>query len=242
MLCVNIRKETIKMKRTNRARTFFILKTAVIAALAGASGYIALAVPDAVQNMVPVAETVSAEICEYCPTVTAKGNIVKQGEQWLAVVAVNEGDIALIEKGQTAGLNGAALKEGEYWGSVIGIGENAYSLTTSSSYAPETVVDVTIAIERGNCGELRSGYSVTAQLKTGGERTLTMLPYTAIAQDEKGEYVYVLENGISVRKDIVTGIELSDKTEIISGVDAKDKVLTYPERLLENNYYRSVKG
>lgn len=230
------------MKKTNRAKTFFILKTAVIAALAGASGYIALAVPDAVHSMVPTVETVSAEICEYCPTVTAKGNIVKQGEQWLAVVAVNEGDIALIEKGQTAGLNGAALREGEYWGSVAGIGETAYSMTISSSSVPETVVDVTIAIEKGDCSELRSGYSVTAQLKTGGERTLTMLPYTAIGQDDKGEYVYVLENGISVRKDIVTGIELSDKTEIISGIDAEDRVLTYPEKILENSYYRRVKG
>ena len=229
------------MKKTNKARAFSVIKTAVIAALAGAAGYIAFAVPDAVESMVPVAETVSAETCEYCPTVTAKGTIIKQGEQWLAVVAVNEADIALIEEGQTAGLNGAALAQGEYWGTVIGIGENAYTLTVSASAVPETVVDVTIAIENGNVAELRSGYSVTAQLKTGEERMLTMLPYTAIGQDDKGEYVYILENGISVRKDIVTGIELSDKTEIVSGIDSEDKVLTYPENVLENSYYRSVR-
>lgn len=213
---------------------------AIIAALAGAAGYIAFAVPDTVQSMVPTAETVRAEICEYCPTVTAKGTIIKQGERWLAVVAVNEADISLIEQGQTAYLNGAALAEGRYSGSVISIGDTAYTAPVSSSAIPETVVDVTISIENGSFGELRSGYSVTAQLKTGEERTLTMLPYTAIGQDDKGEYVYILENGISVRKDIVTGIELADKTEIVSGVDADDRVLTYPENVLENSYYRVV--
>lgn len=227
------------MKKTNK-KIFPIIKTAVIAALAGASGYIAFAVPDTVQSMVPTAETVRAEACEYCPTVTAKGTIIKQGERWLAVVAVNEADISLIEEGQTAFLNGAALAEGKYSGTVIGIGDNAYTAPVSSSAIPETVVDVTISIEKGSFGELRSGYSVTAQLKTGEERTLTMLPYTAIGQDDKGEYVYILENGISVRKDIVTGIELSDKTEIVSGIDANDRVLTYPENVLENSYYRVV--
>lgn len=227
------------MKGIKKINGISILKIAIISALAGASGYMAFAVPDAVQSMVPVAQTVSAEICEYCPTVTAKGTIVKQeGDLWFAVVAVNEADIALIEKGQTAQLSGAALAEGEYSGSVIGIGDIAYTLTVSASSLPETVVDVTIAIESGNLDELRSGYSVTAQLKTGEERMLTMLPYTAIAQDDKGEYIYVLENGISVRKDIVTGIELSDKTEIVSGVDVDDRVLISPENVTENNYYR----
>lgn len=228
------------MKKTNKSKGFSVIKTAVIAALAGAAGYIAFAVPETVQGMLPTAETVSAEMCEYCPTVTAKGTIIKQGEQWLAVVAVNEADISLIEQGQTAYLSGAALAEGKYRGSVMGIGDTAYTMPVSASSIPETVVDVTVAIESGSLGELRSGYSVTAQLKTGEERMLTMLPYTAIGQDDKGEYVYILENGISVRKDIVTGIELSDKTEIVSGLNADDRVLTYPENILENSYYRVV--
>ncbi len=228
------------MKAAKKRKGLSIFKAAVITVLGASAAGIAFAVPEAVQSMVPAVETVSAEVCEYCPTVTAKGTIVKQGEQWLAVVAVNEGEISLIEQGQTARLSGAALAEGEYSGTVIGIGENAHTLTISASALPETVVDVTVAIEKGDYNELRSGYSVTAQLITGEERTLTMLPYTAIAQDEKGEYVYVLEKGISVRKDIVTGIELSDKTEIVSGISPDDKVLTYPEKVIENNYYRGT--
>lgn len=226
------------MKTTKKRKNLSLLKIAIIAALGGAAGYMAFAVPEAVQSMVPVVETVSAEICQYRPTVTAKGTIVKKEEGWLAVVAVNEADISLIEKGQAVQLNGAALVEGEYSGRVTGMGENAYTLTTNTAALPETVVDVTVAIEKGDTGMLRAGYSVTAQLITGDERTLTMLPYTAIAQDETSEYVYVLEKGISVRRNIETGIELSDKTEILSGITAEDRVLIYPEQVTENNYYR----
>ncbi len=226
------------MKTTKKRKNLSLLKIAIIAALGGAAGYMAFAVPDAVQSMVPVVETVSAEICQYRPTVTAKGTIVKKEEQWFAVVAVNEADISLIEKGQTVQLSGAALMEGEYSGRVTGMGENAYTLTANTAALPETVVDVTVAIEKGDTGMLRAGYSVTAQLITGDERTLTMLPYTAIAQDEISEYVYVLEKGISVRRNIETGIELSDKTEILSGITAEDRVLIYPEQVTENNYYR----
>lgn len=226
------------MKTTKKRKNLSLLKIVIIAALGGAAGYMAFAVPEAVQSMVPVVETVSAEICQYRPTVTAKGTIVKKEEQWFAVVAVNEADISLIEKGQAVQLSGAALVEGEYSGRVTGMGENAYTLTTNTAALPETVVDVTVAIEKGDTGMLRAGYSVTAQLITGDERTLTMLPYTAIAQDEIGEYVYVLEKGISVRRNIETGIELSDKTEILSGITAEDRVLIYPEQVTENNYYR----
>ncbi len=226
------------MKTTKKRKNLSLLKIAIIAALGGAAGYMAFAVPDAVQSMVPVVETVSAEICQYRPTVTAKGTIVKKEEQWFAVVAVNEADISLIEKGQTVQLSGAALMEGEYSGRVTGMGENAYTLTANTAALPETVVDVTVAIEKGDTGMLRAGYSVTAQLITGDERTLTMLPYTAIAQDEISEYVYVLEKGISVRRNIETGIELSDKTEILSGITVEDRVLIYPEQVTENNYYR----
>ena len=226
------------MKTTKKRKNLSLLKIAIIAALGGAAGYMAFAVPEAVQSMVPVVETVSAEICQYRPTVTAKGTIVKKEEGWLAVVAVNEADISLIEKGQAVQLSGAALVEGEYSGRVTGMGENAYTLTTNTAALPETVVDVTVAIEKGDTGMLRAGYSVTAQLITGDERTLTMLPYTAIAQDETSEYLYVLEKGLSVRRNIETGIELSDKTEILSGITAEDRVLIYPEQVTENNYYR----
>lgn len=217
-----------------------ILKILLIAALLFSAMYIAFRVPEAAESFLPFSRTLRAESYTYAPTVTARGTIIKNGGEWLAVVAVNEGDIPLVEAGQTVRLSGAALPDGEFSGTVTLVGDVAYTSTLSSVSVPETVVDVTVSIEQGDITLLRSGYSVTAQLTTGEERSVTMLPYTVIEQDDKGEYVYVLENGLAVRHDIVTGIELSDRTEIVSGVSGEDLVLTDPERLFEGARVRTV--
>lgn len=216
-----------------------ILRILIIAALLFSAGYIAFCVPDAAESFLPFSRTLRAESYTYAPTVTAKGTIIKSGEGWLAVVAVNESDILSVETGQSARLSGAALPEGEFSGKVTTVSDTAYTSAFSAASIPVTVVDVTVNIEEGDKALLRSGYSVTAQLKTGEERTVNMLPYSVIGQDEKGEYVYVLENGFAVRHDIVTGIELSDRTEIVEGVSAEDVVLTNPETLFEGARVRT---
>ena len=216
-----------------------ILKILLIAALLFSAGYIAFQVPAAAESLLPFSRTIRAERYTYSPTVTARGTIIKSGEEWLAVVAVNEGDIPLVEAGQFARLSGAALPDDEFSGSVSLVGDTAYTSALSAVSIPVTVVDVTISIDGGDPSLLRSGYSVTAQLTTGDQRTVNMLPYSVIAQDEQGEYVYVLEKGVAVRRQIVTGIELSDRTEIVEGVTETDVVLTNPESLFEGARVRT---
>lgn len=216
-----------------------ILKILLIAALLFSAAYIAFQVPAAAESLLPFSRTIRAERYTYSPTVTARGTIIKSGEEWLAVVAVNEGDIPMVEAGQFARLSGAALPDDEFSGSVSLVGDTAYTSALSAVSIPVTVVDVTISIDGGDPSLLRSGYSVTAQLTTGDQRTVNMLPYSVIAQDEQGEYVYVLEKGVAVRRQIVTGIELSDRTEIVEGVTETDVVLTNPESLFEGARVRT---
>ncbi len=223
---------------TKGRKIFSILKTVLISALIFSAAYIAFAVPEAAETFMPVVGTIGLEACEYKPYVTAKGAIVKKGEQFCAVVAVNEADISLVETGQSVILSGAAFPDGSYSGTVNSISDTAYTSALSSVSAPETVVDVVVFIDEGDTSKLRTGYSVTAQLKTGEERTLNMLPYSAICQDDRGEYVYVLKNNTAVRRDIVTGMELSDKTEIISGVTAEDRVLSSPKLVYDGGRVR----
>ena len=216
-----------------------ILKILIVAALLFSAGYIAFCIPEAAESFLPFSRTIRAERYTYVPTVTAKGTIIKSGEGWLAVVAVNEGDILSVEAGQSVKLSGAALPDGEFSGRVTTVSDTAYTSALSTASLPVTVVDVTVNIEEGDKALLRSGYSVTAQLRTGEEQTVNMLPYSVIGQDEAGEYVYVLENGIAVRHNIVTGIELSDRTEIVEGVTEADVVLTNPETLFEGARVRT---
>lgn len=222
----------------NNKKRFPILRTLIIAALALSAGYIAFVVPQAAESIIPTAEAVAAEYSDYSPTVSAKGALVKQGEQWLAVVAVNEADISEVEIGQRAELSGAALPDGVYSGRVNAIADTAYTLQSAGT--PEIVVDVTVTVEEGDVSLLRSGYSVTAQLVTGEQREVIMLPYSVICQDDEGEYVYVLDNGSAVRRNIVTGIELSDRTEIVSGLFGRDLVLSNPEEIEDGERVRIV--
>lgn len=223
---------------TKSKKIFSILKTVLISALIFSAGYIAFAVPEAAETFMPVVGTIGLEACEYKPYVTAKGAIVKKGEQFCAVVAVNEADISKVETGQSVILSGAAFPDGSYSGTVSSISDTAYTSALNSVYAPETVVDVVVLIEEGDTSKLRAGYSVTAQLRTGEEKMLNMLPYSVICQDDKGEYVYVLKDNTAVRRNIVTGMELSDKTEIISGVTVSDKVLSSPKLVYDGGRVR----
>lgn len=210
-----------------------ILKSLIIIALAASACYIAFVVPETAAGAVPVVEAVEAKYSDYNPTVSAKGALTRQGDLWLAVVAVSEADISDIEIGQRAQLSGAAFPDGAYSGSVSAIADTAYTLQSAGT--PEIVVDVTVTVEEGDVSQLRPGYSVTAQLETGEEREVIMLPYSVICQDDAGEYVYVLQNGAAVRKDIVTGIELPDRTEVVSGLSGSDMVLYDPEEIREGD-------
>lgn len=227
--------KTEKRKEKNimkAAKKVPILKILIISALTSAALYIAFILPKEVESSVPVSAVFSPESQNYSPLVTAKGNITKKGEDWLAVVAVGESDIPTVEIGQYVSVSGAALAEGEYFGEVTEIADNAY---VSSIYGstPQTVVDVTVKINGGDLSKLKTGYSATVKVQTGNDQTLNFLPYTAIQQDEKGEYVYVLINNTAVRRDIVTGIELTDKTQIVSGIDRGDLVLDNPSEIEE---------
>lgn len=222
----------------NNKKGFPILRTLIIAALALSAGYIAFVVPRTAENAIPTVEAVAAEYSDYNPTVSAKGALIKQGDEWLAVVAVNEADVSEVEIGQRAELSGAAFPDGVYSGKIIAVADTAY--TMQSGGAPEIVVDVTVTVDKGDVSLLRSGYSVTAQLITGDGREVIMLPYSVICQDDAGEYVYVLNNGAAVRRNIVTGIELPDRTEIVSGLSGEDLVLSDPREIEDGERVRVI--
>lgn len=217
-----------------------VLKILIIAVFAFTAFYMAFVLPSSVESSVPVVKTLSPENQSYSPLVTAKGSIAKVGDEWIAVVAVSESDISAVEIGQPVTVSGAALKEGEYSGEVEAIADNAYVSTIHGS-TPQTVVDITVKINRGDLSKLKTGYTATVKVQTGDNQNLCFLPYTAIEQDEKGEYVYVLKDGIAVRRDIVTGIELTDKTQVISGIDYTDKVLDNPTLIKEGEKVKIMK-
>ena len=71
---------------------------------------------------------------------------------------------------------------------------------------------------------IRSGYSANAEIVLQEARDVLTLPESAIQYDGDQTYVFVLEEGQYVRRDVVTGLSDGVNIEIKSGLTADDKV------------------
>lgn len=87
--------------------------------------------------------------------------------------------------------------------------------------------DVHISFNNEN-NQIRPGYSANAKIITDIRTNALTLPYEYIGQEQDGrEYVYVLgKNALGEKRYIETGYELESETEIRSGLNYKDLVLS----------------
>lgn len=157
--------------------------------------------------------------------INAGDSIAKIGDKGSLVMKayVSERDISKVGAGQQVTVAATAADK-EYSGMVSSISSCARKIRSGAN--EETVVDVTIEIKNPT-DELKSGFSAQGSIKTGLTCELVTLPYSAICQDDRGEYVYVFSGGSAVRRDIKTGLELSDGTGI-TGVDTNEEVILSP--------------
>ncbi|MBQ7933271.1 MAG: hypothetical protein IJ327_00575 [Lachnospiraceae bacterium] len=52
-----------------------------------------------------------------------------------------------------------------------------------------------------------------------------LIPVEAINADRNGDFVYVIENNLIVRKDIVCGISSDTQTQVLEGITAEDVIV-----------------
>ena len=53
-----------------------------------------------------------------------------------------------------------------------------------------------------------------------------LVPVEAVNADKDGDFVYVVENNVVVRKDVVTGVSSDSYIEVVSGLEVDDQVMT----------------
>ncbi len=73
---------------------------------------------------------------------------------------------------------------------------------------------------------LRLGMSVDVEVRTGGRDNVLLSPSAAVMEREGKKFVYVVENGKALRRDVTTGISNWEWTEILSGVRPGDRIVT----------------
>ncbi|MBD5129002.1 MAG: HlyD family efflux transporter periplasmic adaptor subunit [Ruminococcaceae bacterium] len=160
---------------------------------------------------------------------------IAQTEELAVTAAVSELDIAKVAVGQNVQFSLAAYPDDVFFGKVSDIAQAARSQYNGAVL--ETVVDVTITPDEPD-ERMKSGLSAEVEIQLSAPRSICVLPYSAIAQDDTGEYVYVYENGRAVRRDVFTGAEFADGTEIKKGVSASDIVFQDPQEIADRNYIR----
>ena len=160
---------------------------------------------------------------------------VSSGGELGIVAAISELDIAKVEVGQDVMFTPAAYPDDVFFGKVSEISSAARSRYNGAVL--ETVVDVRITPCVAD-SRFKSGLSADVSVILSEPREIVVLPYSAIEQDEAGEYVYVFEDGQALRRDIKTGEEFADGTEIRFGISENDEVFSDPKAVDGKKYVR----
>ncbi len=160
---------------------------------------------------------------------------VASTEELAVTAAISELDIAKVKTGQRVKFSPAAYPDEEFYGRVSAIASAARSQYNGAVL--ETVVDVTITPEKED-KRLKSGLTADVEIMLSEPRPVLVLPYSAVGQDDKGEYVYVYENSRAVRKSVSTGAEFSDGTEIKAGITAEDVIFEDPDEIAGRSHIR----
>ncbi len=87
------------------------------------------------------------------------------------------------------------------------------------------VVDTIIKISNPD-KDIILGVEANNKIHAQKAENTIVLPYEYVQTDSTGDYVYVVENGLVVRKDVVIGISNSTDAEITEGLSEGDQVIT----------------
>ena len=156
--------------------------------------------------------------------VEASTGAVKR-DAMLVSVLVSESKISSVKEGQMAEITGDGFENKSYTAYVSSIGKTAKKVVLGTGKI--VVVDVLLEIENPD-DALKSGFTAKVKLFTDEAQEVTVLPYSAVLQDDGGEYVYIYSNGKAIRTSVKTGRELANGYEVLGGVKAGDVVITSP--------------
>lgn len=107
-------------------------------------------------------------------------------------IAIREKDLRILREGMAVRLSGDGLEQTSYSGQLTEISSAA---STSSS---TTVVEGVVTPDEGQADDsFRLGISAKAMVITAVTESGYVVPYEAVQTDEKGSFVYVLQDGVA---------------------------------------------
>jgi RND family efflux transporter MFP subunit len=140
-------------------------------------------------------------------------------------VNVPEKDIPLITFGKKAKIFCDAYPQKEFNGSVSRLSQ-AVDVSTRTM-----AVEITIPNPEHM---LKPGMFVAVSLIIGERANCITVPTMALLKDEKGAFVFIVNGDKALRRDIVIGREQGSNTEILSGLDGSENVVTVGQQFVKD--------
>lgn len=157
-----------------------------------------------------------------------EGSTVSEGMQLLTLesteavkvsFSASKQDVAKLAIGQTAEVT---ISGNVYSGTVSKINRMA---TMNASNTP--MVGVEVHVENPD-DKIILGLDAKLTINTRSVQDALLIPVEAVNADREGDFLYVVENGIVVRKPVVCGISNDTHTEVLEGITEQDQIiLTY---------------
>ena len=156
----------------------------------------------------------------------AEGTTVTNGSALLTIASnsqvhvtinLSKSDLAKVKEGQQADVTIAGKK---YEGQVSFINHVA---TTNANNMP--VIEAQIAITNAD-EEIYLGVEAKVVIYAEKAEDVLLVPVEAVNADKNGDFVYIVENNLVVRKDVITGVSSDTYIEIVSGLNENDQVMT----------------
>ncbi len=166
--------------------------------------------------------------------------VIADPSETLTEVQVDEADIAQVREGQNADIFTAAFPDTPLSGTIQSIASVARKSPGQASLS----FLVKILLDEQDTMIIRTGMSVRADIYTQTSEETLAVPVQAVLYDEETDeenegkkeqtYVFVMENGKAVRKDVEVGISSDSDQEIKSGLEQNELVIFGPFRVLRH--------
>lgn len=140
-------------------------------------------------------------------------------KQTIAEVSLNEVDIAKVELNQRTNLLFDAVDGLSLTGKVTEI--DTLGTTDQGVVTYSVVITLDTTDDR-----IKPGMTTDATIVVDSKNDVLYVPNSAVKTGETGSYVEVLEAGVPTRKAVETGVSNDEITEIISGLNIGEEVVT----------------
>ena len=157
-------------------------------------------------------------------TLPKGGTVVKLADLTSIVVRadVTEYDAPMLAVGQQVVIRSGTLPGAAYAGVISKIAVSAVEKEKSSG--SEVVVPVEITVLNAD-EQLKTGYSVDAEVFLSRKEDVLSVPTQALRYDNDSAFVYLLQNETAVKTPVTLGLRGDRAAEVLSGLTENDVVL-----------------